>query len=78
MGAYDFCFSCSDFMGDKFFSLSSILFGGQIGDLCNSCSLGDFALLGVVCIGVVEPTCIFVWTITLDLSPFLTCRWACA
>ena len=44
MGARDFYFSCSGFMGDKFLSLSLMLFGGRIGDLCNGCFVGDFAL----------------------------------
>ena len=34
-------------MGDKFFSLSLMLFVGRIGDLCNGYFDGDFALLGV-------------------------------
>ena len=58
-------------MGDKIFSLPLILFGGRIGDLYNSCFVGDFALL-VVRVGVVDPTCVFVWSTTLDLSPFQT------
>ena len=37
MGACDFCLSCSGLIGDKFFSLSLMLFGGRIGDLCNGC-----------------------------------------
>ena len=44
-------------MGDKFFSLSLMLFGGRIGDLCNGCFDGDFALL-VVGVGVIDPTCV--------------------
>ena len=56
-----------------FFSLSLMLFGGRIGDLCNGCFDGDFALLGVVRVGVIDPMCVFVWTTTLDLSPFATC-----
>ena len=76
MGACDFCLSCSGCLGDKFFSLSLMLFGGQIGVLCNSCIVGDFALLGVVCVRVVDCTCVFVKTTTLDLSPFPTCCWA--
>ena len=36
-GACDFCLSCLGLMGDKFFSLSLILFGGRISDLCNGC-----------------------------------------
>ena len=60
-------------MGDKFFSPPLMLFGGWIGDLCNSCFAGDFALLEVVRVGVVDPTCVFVRTITLDPSPFPTC-----
>ena len=43
---------------------------------CNDYFAGDFALLEVVCVGVVDPTCVFVWTTTLDLSPFPTCCWA--
>ena len=62
-------------MGDKFFSLFLMLFGGQIGDLCNGCFDGDFALLGVVRVGVIDPTSVFVWTTTLDLSPFSTGCW---
>ena len=61
MEACDFCLSCSGLMGDKFFSLSLMLFGGRIGDLCKGCFLGfsflNFTLLEVVCIGVVDPTC---------------------
>ena len=60
-------------MGDKFFSLSLMLFGGRIDDLFNGCFGEDFALLGVVRVGVIDPTCVFVWTKTLDLSPFPTC-----
>ena len=59
-------------MGDKFFSQSLMLFGGQISDLCNGCFVGDFALLGVVRAGMVDPTCVFVWNTTLDLFPFPT------
>ena len=55
MGDCDFRLSCSGFMGDKFFSLSLMLFGGQIGDLCNGCFVGDFALLRIVRVGVVDP-----------------------
>ena len=54
-------------MGDKFFSLSLMLFGRWIGDLRNGCFVEDFALLGVVHVEVVDPTCVFVWIITLDL-----------
>ena len=56
-----------------FFSLSLMLFGGRIGDLCNSCFDGDFLLLGVVRVGVIDPTSVFVWSTTLDLSPFASC-----
>ena len=49
-----------------------MLFGGQIGNLCNDCFVGDFALLEEVCVGVVDPKCVFIWTTTLDLSPFPT------
>ena len=73
MGACDFCSSCLGFMGYKFFSLFLMLFGGWIGDLCNGCFVGDFALFVVVSVGVVNSTCVFVWTTTLDLSPFPTC-----
>ena len=45
-------------MGDKFFSLSLLLFGGRISNLCNGCFDGDFALLGVVRVGVINPTCV--------------------
>ena len=55
-----FCFSCSGLLGDRFFSLSLMLFGGHIGDLCNGCFDGDFALLAVVRVGVIDPTCVFV------------------
>ena len=51
-------------MGDKFFSLSLMFFGGQIGDLYYGCFVGDFALLGVVRVGMVDSTCVFVWIIT--------------
>ena len=64
---YTHTHSCSGLMGDKFFSLSLMLVGGQIGDLCNDCFVGDFALLGVVCFRVVDCMCVFVWTTTLDL-----------
>ena len=60
MGSCDFCFSCSGLMGDRFFSLSLMLFGGRIGDLCNGCFDGDFALLGVVRVGVIDPTCVLI------------------
>ena len=60
MGSCDFCFSCSGLMGDRFFSLSLMLFDGRIGDLCNGCFDGGFALLGVVRVGVIGPTCVFV------------------
>ena len=50
-----------------------MLFGGRIGDLCNGCFDGDFALLGVVPVGVIDPTCAFVGTTTLDLSSFASC-----
>ena len=73
MGACDFCFSCLGLMADKIFCLSLMLFGGRIGDLCNGCFVGDFALLGAVRVGVIDTTCVFVYTITLDLSPFPTC-----
>ena len=59
-------------MGDKFF-VSLMLFGGRIGDLCNGCFTGDFALLEVIRVRVVDPKCAFVCFITLDLSPFPTC-----
>ena len=32
MGSCDFCFNCSGRMGDRFLSLSLMLFGGRIGD----------------------------------------------
>ena len=41
-------------------NLSLMLLGGRIGDLCNGCFVGDFALLGDVRFGVVDPTCVFV------------------
>ena len=56
MAACGFCLSCSSLIGDKFFSLSLMLFGGWIGDLCNGCFAGDFELLGVVHVGVVDST----------------------
>ena len=49
-----------------------MLFGGRIRDLCNGCFDGDFAILGVVRVRVIDPTCVFVWTTTLDFSPFPT------
>ena len=52
----------------KFFSLSLMPFGGRIGHSCNGCFVGDFALLKVVRVGVIEPPCVFVWTTILDLS----------
>ena len=54
-------------MGDKYFSLFLMLFDGRIGDLCNGCFAGDFALLGVVRVGVIDPTCVFVWTTTWEI-----------
>ena len=63
-------------MEGKFFSLSFMLFAGRIGDLCNDCFDGDFALLEVVRVGVTDLTCVFVWTTTLDLFPFPTYCWA--
>ena len=72
MEAYDFCLSCSGLMGDKFFNLSLMHFGGRIGDLCNRCFDGDFALLRVVRVGAIDSMCVFVWTTTLDLSLFPT------
>ena len=53
-----------------------MLFGGVIGDLYFA---GDVTLLRVVCVGVVDPTCVLVWTTTLDLSPLPTycCAGAC-
>ena len=60
-----FCSSCS--------GLSLMLFRGQIGDLCNGHFNGDFELLRVVHAGVIDPTCVFVWTTTFDFSPFATC-----
>ena len=60
-------------MRDKFLSLSLMLFGGWIGDLFNGCFDGDFSLLGVVRVGMIDTTCVFVGTTTLDLSPFATC-----
>ena len=47
------CDFCSGFMGDKFIRLSLMLFCVRIGDLCNSCFVGDFASLGVVRVVVV-------------------------
>ena len=46
-------------MGDRLFSLSLMLFGGRIGDLCNGCFDGDFALLGVVRVGVIDRVFLF-------------------
>ena len=59
MECCDFCFSYSGRMGDRFFSLSLMIFGGRIGDLCNGCFDGDFALL-VVRVGVIDPSCVSV------------------
>ena len=69
MGSCDFCFSCSGLMEDTFFSLSSMLFGGRIGDLCNCCFDGDFALLGVVRVGVIDPTCVFCLNYNIRFLP---------
>ena len=44
----------------RFFSLSLMLLGGWIGNLYNGYFVGEFALLGVVRDGVVDPTCVFV------------------
>ena len=75
MGPCDFSLSCSGFVRDRFFSLSLTVFGGLIGDLCNSCFVGDFALLGgVVHVRVVDPMRVFAWTTSLDFSLFVTCR----
>ena len=59
MEASDFCLSCSGFMREVFFSQSLMIFGGWIGDLRNSCFVGDFALLGLLRVGVVDPTRFF-------------------
>ena len=56
-------------MADKFGFLSLMHFGGRIGDLCNGCFDGDFAIFGVVRVGVIDPARVFN---TLDLSPFPT------
>ena len=53
------------------YCLSLMISGERIGNLCNCCFVVDFAFL-VVRVGVIDPTCIFVWTTILDLSPFLT------
>ena len=50
-----------------------MLFGGRIGDLCNGCFDGDFTLLGVVRVGVIDPTCVFCLDYNIDLFPFTTC-----
>ena len=42
-------------MGDRFFSLSLMLFGGRIGVLSNGCFDGDFALLGWFGLVVYQP-----------------------
>ena len=42
MGVSDFSLIVSEFWGDKFFSLSLIVFGGQIGDVCDFCFVGIF------------------------------------
>ena len=39
MRACGFGLNCSGFLGDKFFSLFLMVFGGWIGDLCKSCFL---------------------------------------
>ena len=69
-----FLFSCLG-LGRQVLSLSLMLFGGRIGDLCNGCFDRDFVFSGVR-VGVIDPTCVFVGTTTLDLSPFATCCWA--
>ena len=74
-GSLRFCLSCSGLIEDKVFSLFLMLFSGGNGDLCNCCFYGDFSLLAVVRVGVIDRTCIFVWTTTLDLSTF-PCCWA--
>ena len=76
MGACDFCLSFTGFMENKIFNLSLMLFSGRIGDLCNSYFDSEFALLGVVRVGVIDPTCVFVGTTTWDLSPFPNHWWA--
>ena len=57
----------------SFLNLYLMLFGGRIGDLRNGCFDGGFSLLGVVRVGAIDHSCVFVWTTTLDLSPFPTC-----
>ena len=69
MGGCDFCLNMS--YGRQVFLV--YLFIGRIGDLYNSCFDGNFSLLGVVRVGVIDPTCVFVWTTILDISPFPTC-----
>ena len=40
------------------FCMFLMLYGGRIADLCNKCFVGDFALLGVVRVGDVDPMCV--------------------
>ena len=55
-----------------------MVFGERIGDLCKSCFVGDFTLLGVVLVGVVDPMCIFAWNTLLDFSLSSNCCcWVC-
>ena len=57
-GSLWFWFKLFRFYGKQvFFSLSLMLFYEWNGDLFNSCFVRDFALLGVVHVGVVEATC---------------------
>ena len=79
-GTCGFCLCCSGFLGDKFFNLSLTVFGVRIRDLCKSCFVGDFPLLGVVFSWVVDSKCVFPWTTWLNFSLFkmTSCRWVCA
>ena len=49
--------------------MSLILFRGRIVDLCNGCFDGDFAPLGVVCVGVIDPTCVFCLDYNIGFLP---------
>ena len=70
-GTSGFCLSGSGFLGDKFFSLSLMIFGGRIGDLFELAFVDFLFLGGIVCVWVVDFVYIFPLIITLDGSLFV-------
>ena len=66
--------------GRQVFLVCLTVFGEWIGDLCKSCFVGgDFALLRVVRVGVVDPMSVFAQNTSFDFSLFLTsCYRVCA